>query len=73
MGLKYYGKVQENIPRKEIDKFYKIIIKIGKQIDKDLIVKIAGSYRRENNSSNDMDILLSHKKIITNKDLEKII
>ena len=71
MGLKYYGKVQENIPRKEIDKFYKIIIKIGKEIDKDLIVKIAGSYRRENKTSNDMDILLSHKNLITNKDLDK--
>lgn len=71
MGLKYYGKVQENIPRKEIDQFYKIILKIGKDIDKDLIVKIAGSYRRQNKTSNDMDILLSHKNILTNKNLDK--
>jgi len=71
IGLKYYGKVQENIPRKEIDKFYKKIIKVGKEIDKDLIVKIAGSYRRENKISNDIDILLSHKKIKTNKELNK--
>ena len=70
MGLKYYGKVQENIPRKEIDKFYKLILKLGKEIDKDLIIKIAGSYRRENKTSNDIDILLSHKKIINNKDLD---
>tara|TARA_B110000208_G_C11794080_1_gene438804 strand:+ start:32 stop:1018 length:987 start_codon:yes stop_codon:yes gene_type:complete len=61
MGLKYYGKVQDNIPRKEIDKFYKLILKIGKELDKNLIVKIAGSYRRQNKTSNDVDILLTHK------------
>ena len=61
MGLKYYGKVKDNIPRKEIDKFYKIILKIGLKLDKELIVKIAGSYRRQNKTSNDVDILLSHK------------
>ena len=71
IGLKYYGKVQDKIPRKEIDKFYKIIINIGKKIDKDLIVKIAGSYRRENKTSNDIDILLSHKKYKTNKEINK--
>ena len=61
MGLKYYGKVKDNIPRKEIDKFYKIILKVGLKLDKDLVVKIAGSYRRQNKTSNDVDILLTHK------------
>ena len=50
-GLKYYGKVKDNIPRKEIDKFYKIILKVGLKLDKDLVVKIAGSYRRQNKTS----------------------
>lgn len=71
MGLKYYGIVEENIPRKEIDQFYKIILKIGKDIDKYLIVKIAGSYRRKNKTSNDIDILLSHKKRIKIKNINK--
>ena len=61
MGLKYYNKVQKNIPRNNIDNIYKIIKKITNEIDDKLIVIIAGSYRRQNKTSNDIDILLSHK------------
>ena len=71
MGLKYYGIVKENIPRKEIDIYNKIFLKISKKIDKNLIVIIAGSYRRQNKTSNDIDILISHKNIKTNKQLKK--
>jgi DNA polymerase/3'-5' exonuclease PolX len=70
LGLKYYGKFQGNIPRKEIDKvnkiFNSIINKINKKLkDKDqYIYEICGSYRREKDTSGDIDILISKKGIL---------
>ena len=46
MGLKYHGVVEVKIPRKEIDKYNDILQKLIKTIDKNLILTIAGSYRR---------------------------
>jgi DNA polymerase/3'-5' exonuclease PolX len=60
MGLKYYGVFKENIPRAEIDSINDFIQKVGKSIDKKLVVTISGSYRRGKPTSNDIDILLSH-------------
>jgi DNA polymerase/3'-5' exonuclease PolX len=60
MGLKYHGVFKENIPRGEIDKINDFVQKIGKGINKKLIVVISGSYRRGKATSNDIDILLSH-------------
>ena len=71
IGLKYYGKVQDHILRKEIDSFYKILKKIVNNIDEDMILKIAGSYRRKKPFSNDIDILLSHYDIVTPSDNKK--
>ena len=67
LGLKYYGKFQGNIPRKEIDKIYKIFIDITNKINKKLkepeqyIFEFCGSYRREKMTSGDIDILISKK------------
>lgn len=61
MGLKYYKKVEGKIPRKEVTAIVKIIRSAGKKIDKNLIVTPCGSYRRGNDTSNDIDILLSHQ------------
>ena len=67
LGLKYYGKFEGNIPRKEIEKVYKIIQDIIKLINKKLkeeeqyIFEICGSFRRENPTSGDIDILISKK------------
>ena len=67
LGLKYYGKFEGNIPRKEIEKVYKIIQDIIKVINKKLkeeeqyIFEICGSFRRENPTSGDIDILISKK------------
>ena len=46
--------------------------KMINDIDKDLVLTIAGSYRRKKDYSNDIDVLVTHKKICTNKDYEKI-
>lgn len=67
LGLKYYGKFQGNIPRKEIDKvnkiFNDIINKINKKIKEEdqYIFEICGSYRREKDTSGDIDVLISKK------------
>jgi len=67
LGLKYYGKYQTNIPRKEIDKIYKIFKKIVDKMNKEAklddknkyIFEVCGSYRRERPTSGDIDVLLS--------------
>jgi DNA polymerase/3'-5' exonuclease PolX len=67
LGLKYYGKFEGNIPRKEIDKVYKIFKDIFKNLNKKLkpeeqyIFEFCGSYRREKPVSGDIDILISKK------------
>ena len=72
MGLKYHGVFQVKIPRKEIDKYDVFLQKMIVDIDKDLVLTIAGSYRRNKDYSNDIDVLVTHKNICTNKDYEKI-
>lgn len=67
LGLKYYGKFQDKIPRKETDKVYEIFTHIIKKINKNLTAKeqyifeICGSYRREKETSGDIDVLISKK------------
>lgn len=70
LGLKYYGKFQGNIPRKEIDKVNKIFNDIINKINKKLkekdqyIYEFCGSYRREKDTSGDIDVLISKKGAI---------
>jgi DNA polymerase/3'-5' exonuclease PolX len=63
MGLKYYGIVKTEIPRSEIDNikklFEKIINKMNKNVKSKFVFEIAGSYRREKNTSGDIDVLLT--------------
>jgi len=67
LGLKYYGKFEGNIPRKETDKVYKIFNSIINKINKKLketekyTVDFCGSYRREKETSGDIDVLISKK------------
>jgi DNA polymerase/3'-5' exonuclease PolX len=68
--LKYtYGKVklEENIPRTEMNKINLSFNKVIKKFDPKLEYLMCGSYRREKNTSNDIDIILFHpedKKIL---------
>jgi DNA polymerase/3'-5' exonuclease PolX len=67
LGIKYHNKFFGNIPRKEIDKIYKMITVIIKKLNKQYkltdenkyIFEICGSYRREKDTSGDIDILIS--------------
>jgi len=72
LGLKYHGIYKQNIPRKEIMKVDKYIHKVAMKVDPELFVAIVGSYRRGNKlTSNDIDILITHPKIKTKKDMKK--
>lgn len=80
LGVKYYKVFEGNIPRAEITKVYKllkkVIDKLNKQLNEEYIFEICGSYRREKQTSGDIDILISKKTINqndNNNDLEKII
>lgn len=67
LGVKYYGKFLGDIPRKEITKIEKLIKKEVNKINKEYklnednkyIFEICGSYRREKDTSGDIDVLLS--------------
>jgi len=65
LGLKYHNVYEQQIPRAETNKINKLIGNTIKLIDKDLIHIICGSYRRKKPISNDIDVLITHKKIIT--------
>lgn len=69
IGLKYYGKYNTTIPRKDINKVDKYLQKMVKKVDKDLDLVICGSYRRGKSVSHDIDILLTHKNIKKNKQI----
>jgi DNA polymerase beta len=67
LGLKYYGVVETNIPRKEITLMNKYLQKEAHKLDPSLEVVICGSYRRGTPTSGDVDVLLYHPDIKTSK------
>jgi DNA polymerase beta len=86
LGLKYHGVYKMDIPRKEIDKYYKLIEHLIKKINKTLdlpknkeyLFEICGSYRRGKMTSGDIDVLISKKgtklnKTNSEKHLERIV
>lgn len=70
-GLKYVGKIKENIPRAEIDDLKLILDKTTLEINPKLFGVICGSYRRGNNVSNDVDFVLVHTNMKTKNDTLK--
>ena len=65
LGLKYYGVVDNVIPRKEITQTEKYLKKIIKGIDKNIELTICGSYRRGKSTSGDIDVLIVHPDLDT--------
>jgi len=63
-GLKYYDDLKQRIPREEIDIVKEIIQKELKKVNSKLLFEICGSYRRQNETSGDIDILISHPNYI---------
>ena len=70
IGLKYAGKFQGNIPRKEMDDITSYLRDIIEETD-NLTCTFCGSYRRGLSSSNDIDILLCHLDLLTLNDIKK--
>ena len=68
LGLKYFDETEQRIPHKEIDK---IIVLMRKYINGDLSFTVCGSYRRGCATSGDIDVLLTHRSIIRNEELQK--
>lgn len=67
-GLKFYDKVKTAIPRQEVTNILekiKSIIKIPL-----LEIIICGSYRRQLETSNDIDVLMYHPNFITRGDVD---
>lgn len=69
LGLKYYGVVQGNIPRKEISITEKYLIKEAHKINPNLEVMVCGSYRRGKATSGDIDLLMYHQDVKTTKEI----
>ena len=63
VGLTYYNDFKERMPRKEIEKIEKIFGKYLKQMNKDLVYQICGSYRRGCKDSGDVDIIITNPNI----------
>jgi DNA polymerase/3'-5' exonuclease PolX len=71
-GLKYWGKIKENIPRKEVDKIVSIVLNALHEIDIELFGIACGSYRRLKSTSNDVDFVIVHPKIKTKKQASNV-
>ncbi len=70
-GLKYVDKINVQIPRSEMDEIYSFIIREAIDLDPDMDVRICGSYRREKQVMGDIDMIISHPKIITKQQAEE--
>jgi len=60
IGLKYFGEFDIRIPRIEMDKHNQFINDTIKHIDPLYKVELAGSYRRGEKDSGDIDVLITH-------------
>lgn len=70
LGLKYLDLYKTHIPRQEITTINYQLDKLILNYDKKYIFVICGSYRRNSDYSNDIDILLTHENILINEDIE---
>lgn len=70
IGLKYAGKFEGKIPRKQIDDMYEYLESTLKRFP-DLTVTICGSYRRGLPTSNDIDVLLCDLGMLSMTDVKK--
>ena len=69
VGLKYFEDIESRIPRDEIVKLEEKLKKIIRELDPKLEVIICGSYRRENETSGDIDMLVLHPDMISDSDI----
>jgi DNA polymerase beta len=71
-GLKYMGKIHDNIPRTEIDSMVNILFKTALKIDSQLFITVCGSYRRETPTSGDIDVIIVHPSVKSLNDIKSV-
>lgn len=69
-GIKYVDEIQLKIPRSEMDEIYSYLIYTGIRVNNDMDVRMCGSYRREKEFCNDIDIIISHPDVNTREQAE---
>lgn len=69
-GIIYVNQIKRKIPRSEMDLIYSYLIREGIAFDPNMDVRLCGSYRREKDTSNDIDAIISHPNIVTKSDAE---
>lgn len=71
LGLKFYDKLTDKIPKIIILAFEVYFEKLVYGIDNDYLIVFCGSYRRNKEFSHDIDILITHKNIKTKDQCKK--
>ena len=71
IGLKYFGKIKNNIPRSEITQTREYIYDIFEKLDTKLVFDVCGSFRRKKLTSNDLDLLVTSYDLNMNEPEEK--
>lgn len=71
-GLKYLEKIKEQIPRVEIDDVHNFLLNELMKIDIHLFGTVCGSYRRLQETSNDVDFILIHPNYQKKEDNIKV-
>lgn len=64
-GIKYVDYIDTVIPRSEMDDIYIFLIKQSLLADKQMHIRMCGSYRREKPVSGDIDLIVAHPDIMT--------
>ena len=59
IGLKHYSDLQERIPKKEMDKWNDVLTQTFSDMGIDGRIELVGSYRRGNDTSGDIDVLIT--------------
>lgn len=70
-GLKYVDQIKTKIPRKEMDMINIYLVSKGIKFDSNMNIIMCGSYRREKDHSNDIDIIISHPDLMFREQVEK--
>ena len=72
IGIEYFHDIESRISYSEIKHIQQYLQNIIKNIDKLLDFEICGSFRRQKKDSGDIDILITHKNIITDSQIKKM-
>lgn len=74
LGIKYYKDIEKRIPRREMDKHAIVLFSTLDSLNiKSLKYEIAGSYRRGNPDSGDIDLIISAKGLEGENLINKIV